>query len=87
MALSDDYPLRPMSDFVEFGWLAMLNLRVAHPAGVQIGLYVDDVTGVTALGWAVLPHVLPVDPPHELQRIAAFYDHIAQVKKGSTWTV
>lgn len=47
--------LRPMSEFVDLGFLYVLNRDYFNPKGFAVFLYIDDVNGQTSLGWGCLP--------------------------------
>jgi hypothetical protein len=85
---------RPMSEFVEHGWIHELNRLVAHPLGVHVGLWLDDDRhpdgtvgdGRAVLGWQVIPLaaaelvLAPLDDT--IARQAAFRAHILDILGG-----
>ena len=85
---------RPMSEFIELGWLHELNRLVAHPLGVHIALWLDadpqpDGTvsdGRAVLGWHVVPLAVAdlVQPSNDesFARQAALHTHVADILRG-----
>lgn len=47
---------RPMTEFLENGFLYVLNRDYMIPRGMYLGLYIDDEDGSTALGWICIPY-------------------------------
>lgn len=46
--------LRPMDEFVDSGFIYILNRDYLIPRGIMIALYIDDQEGRTSLGWTCI---------------------------------